>query len=107
MDVALVGGSLVELATPLLAVNLFEGVAEPGGATGAADRALGGLISRLIAQREIRGELGQVVVIHNPGGNDLAAERVAVVGLGPRADFGLEAVRVAAASACGRRASCG
>ena len=99
MDVALVGGSLVELATPLLAVNLFEGVAEPGGATGAADRALGGLISRLIAQREIRGELGQVVVIHNPGGNDLVAERVAVVGLGSRDDFGLEAVRVAAASA--------
>jgi leucyl aminopeptidase len=99
MDVALVGGSLAELATPLLAVNLFEGVAEPGGATGAADRALGGLISRLIAKREIRGELGQVVVIHNPGGNDLAAERVAVVGLGSRADFGLEAVRVAAASA--------
>src|SRR4029079_2136479 len=62
-------------------------------------RALGGLISRLIAQREIRGELGQVVVIHNPGGNDLGAERVPVVGLGSRADFGLEAVRVAAASA--------
>jgi leucyl aminopeptidase len=99
MDVALVGGSLAELATPLLAVNLFEGGAEPGGATGAADRALGGLISRLIAKREIRGELGQVVVIHNPGGTDLAAERVAVVGLGSRADFGLEAVRVAAASA--------
>ena len=105
MEIALQAGSLLEVETPLLVVNLFEGVGEPGGATGAVDQALGGLLRRLIEQREIRGELGQVVVVHNPGGASassgqaLAAERVAVVGLGKRDEFGLEAVRVASAAA--------
>lgn len=99
MEIALHAGSLLEVATPLLVVNLFDGVTEPGGATGAVNQALGGLLRRLIQQGEIRGELGQVTVVHNPGQNGLAAERVAVVGLGKRAEFGLEAVRVASASA--------
>src|SRR5918911_3561994 len=105
MEIALQAGSLLEVETPLLVVNLFEGVGEPGGATGAVDQALGGLLRRLIEQREIRGELGQVVVVHNPGGASassgqaVAAERVAVVGLGKRDEFGLEAVRVASAAA--------
>jgi leucyl aminopeptidase len=101
MDVALEAGSLLQIKTPLLVVNLFEGVAEPGGATAAVDEALGGLLRRLIQQGELRGEVCQVVVVHNPnpGGNGLAAERVAVVGLGKREQFDLEAVRVASASA--------
>lgn len=99
MEIALYAGSLLEVATPLLVVNLFEGVTTPGGATGAVDQALGGLLRRLIEQGEIRGKLGQVTVVHNPGQHGLAAERVAVVGLGRREEFGLEAVRVASASA--------
>src|SRR5688572_13014600 len=101
MEIAVAGGSLLEIKTPLLVVNLFEGAAEPGGTTAAVDDALGGLLRRLIAQGEIRGEPCQVVVVHNPdpGGNGLAAERVAVVGLGKREGFSLEAVRVASASA--------
>jgi leucyl aminopeptidase len=100
MDIAAQAGSLLEVETPLLVVNLFEGTTEPAGATAAVDRALGGLLKRLIEQRELRGELGQVVVVHNPAATGgLAAQRVAVVGLGNRDDFGLEAVRVASASA--------
>jgi leucyl aminopeptidase len=92
-------GSVTEIDTPLLVVNLFEGVTEPGGATGAVDAALGGQISRLIADGEITGEATSVSVIHNPGNHKLAARRVAVVGLGKRDEFDLEAVRIAAAIA--------
>jgi leucyl aminopeptidase len=101
MDIARRAGSLLEVETPLLVVNLFEGTTEPAGATAAVDSALGGLLTRLIEQRELRGELGQVVVVHNQAGagRGLAAERVAIVGLGRREEFGLEAVRVASASA--------
>ena len=99
MDVALQAGSLLEIRTPLLVVNLFEDLERPGGATAAVDEALGGLITRLIEQREIRGEVKQVVVVHNSDRERLAAERVAVVGLGKRDEFGLEAARVAAGSA--------
>lgn len=92
--------SLTGIRTPLLVVNLFEGVDEPGGATGAVDEALGGLIARLIADGEIKGSLGEVTIVHNQGDRArLAADRVAVVGLGKRDDLDLEALRVASATA--------
>ncbi len=79
------------VATPALVVNLFSGVTAPGGATGAVDAALDGVISRLIAEGEIKGKLGDVTLLHTMG--RIAPERVAVVGLGQRADFDLDAAR--------------
>lgn len=92
--------SLTGVRTPLLIVNLFEGMEQPGGATAAVDEALGGLIARLIADGEVTGALGEITVVHNQGERTrLAADRVAVVGLGKRDDLDLEALRVAAATA--------
>jgi leucyl aminopeptidase len=99
VDLRVRQGSVTEIDTPLLVVNLFEGVTQPGGATGAVDAALGGQISRLIADGEITGEAASVHVIHNAGHAALTARRVAVVGLGKQAEFEPEAVRVAAALA--------
>lgn len=96
MEILVERGSVTEVQTPLLAVNLFEGVVTPGGATGAVDRALGGLISQLIAGGEIKGRLEEVVILHTLG--KLPAQRVAVVGLGPREKFDLDAVRRASGS---------
>src|SRR5207244_12011697 len=90
------------VGTRLRVVNLFEGVTEPGGASGAVDRALGGQISRLIAEGEITGEPATVTVIHANGNGNLKAQRVAVVGLGKQSDTEqerLENLRVAAAVA--------
>jgi leucyl aminopeptidase len=92
-------GSVTDIETPLLVVNLFEGVTQPGGATGAVDTALGGQIARLIADGEITGESASVHVIHNAGNNGLKARRIAVVGLGKQDEFEPEAVRVGAALA--------
>jgi leucyl aminopeptidase len=98
--------SVVDIETPLLVVNLFEGTTQPGGATGAVDRALGGQISQLIADGEISGEPATVTVIHNRqtanGDSGLKARRVAVVGLGKQSDSEqeqFENIRVAAAVA--------
>ena len=52
MEIKVVEGNAVEHATPALVVNLFDGVRVPGGATGAVDQALGGLITRLIKSGE-------------------------------------------------------
>ena len=102
-DVKLQQASLTEVRTPLLVVNLFEAAERPGGATAAVDQALDGLLTRLIEDGEIGGELGEVTVVHNQMDRSrLAADRVAVVGLGKRDDLDLEAVRVAAASAARR-----
>ena len=62
MDLRVQRMSVTEIETPLLVVNLFEGVTQPGGATGAVDTALGGQISQLIADGEITGEPATVTV---------------------------------------------
>jgi len=89
--------SITEYKCDLLVVNEFEGVKQPGGATGAADKALEGLIAKLSREGEIDGKLGKVTLIHCHG--KLKADKVAVVGLGKRDKFDLEAVRTAAAAA--------
>ena len=106
MDLRVQQASVTEIETPLLVVNLFEGVTQPGGATGAVDQALGGQISQLIADGEITGEAGTVTVLHNGIGSNghsgLKAKRVAVVGLGKQAaseQDRFEHARVAAALA--------
>ena len=48
MKIAVEAADVTAAATPALIVNLFKGVKEPSGATGAVDRALDGAISRLI-----------------------------------------------------------
>lgn len=80
-----------------LIVNLFEGVKKPGGATGAVDQALGGLISQAIAQGEFRGKSGTTLLLHTQG--KVKAERVLVAGLGKQEQFGLESVRLVAGQA--------
>lgn len=77
--------------TPALVVNLYRGVTEPAGATGAVDAALDGQISRLIEEGEITGRLEEVTIVHTEG--RLPARRVVVVGLGPRESCDLEALR--------------
>ena len=86
-----VAGDITNFATPALVVNLFQGVTQPGGGTGAIDRALDGAISALISDGEIKGKLGEMTLLHTMG--RIPAGRVVVAGLGQRADFDAAAVR--------------
>jgi leucyl aminopeptidase len=79
-------------------VNLFEGVERPAGATGAVDQALGGAITKLIAEGEIKGKLNELSLIHTFG--KLEPERVIVVGLGKREKLTLDSIRGLMADAC-------
>ena len=89
IDVA--AGDATNYETPALVVNLFQGVTQPGGGTGAVDRALGGAISRLIADGEMKGKLGELTLIHTM--DRIPAKRVVVAGLGKSQDFDTGAVR--------------
>jgi leucyl aminopeptidase len=77
--------------TSALVVNLFKGVSQPGGATGAVDKALDGAISRLIQDGEIKGTAGEISLIHTLG--KIGPARVVVAGLGPVEAFDAQAVR--------------
>ncbi len=102
MEIKVTQGNVVEHATPALVVNLFEGVKVPGGATGAVDQALGGLISRLIESGEITGGAGEITVLHtaaitSDSTEPIAAERVLVAGLGKSDGFDYDSIRTVSA----------
>jgi leucyl aminopeptidase len=91
MEIKVQSGDIAQFQAGAIVVNLFEGVTTPGGATGAVDRALGGAISALIRDGDIRGKLGEFSVVHSFG--KLASARVVVAGLGKQSEFSLEKLR--------------
>ena len=97
MNVSITIGNILECTTDAIVLNLFEGVTEPGGATGAGNRALDGLIADLIAGGDFSGKRNQTAVLYPRRG--VAASRLILVGLGKREDFTPNQVRLASASA--------
>jgi leucyl aminopeptidase len=91
MEIKAVVGDITKIQVDALVVNLFEEVKQPGGATAAVDKALGGAVSQLIDQGEIKGKLGEVTIIHTLG--KLPARIVATAGLGKKGEFNLDKVR--------------
>lgn len=105
MNLEVKRGAIQDEQTELIVVNLFEGATEPGGATGAVDKALGGQIRELIAAGDLKGKLNEVSVLYPRGA--ISAKRVLVVGLGKQEQFSLDRVRQAAAAAARRARSLG
>jgi leucyl aminopeptidase len=91
VDIKVEKGDLAQHPAKAVIVNLFEDVKEPGGGTGAVDKALGGAISQLMADGEIKGKKSELTLIHTLG--KLPTPRVLVVGLGKQADFRLDTIR--------------
>ncbi len=84
-------GDISKVKCDAIIVNLFEGVAKPGGATAAVDAALGGAISGLIKTGEFKGKASEVHVLHTLG--KIPARLVAIAGLGKKEDFKTDTVR--------------
>jgi leucyl aminopeptidase len=91
MDVRAIAGEVASIETGALIVNLFEGVTQPGGATGAVDSALDGAITKLISDGEVNGKKGELTLIHTLG--KMPADRVIVAGLGKQDKLSVEVVR--------------
>jgi leucyl aminopeptidase len=98
MEIKIVSGDITKLAVDAVIVNLFEGVKNPGGATGAVDKALGGMLTRLIADGEMKGKRHEVTMIHTMG--KIAPARVLVAGLGKDTEMSISRVREVSAEAC-------
>lgn len=98
MEIKVIAGDITSIEADAIVVNLFEGVERPGGATGAVDKALDGIITTLIANGEIKGKLNQINIIHSLG--KLPARIVAVAGLGKQPEFTLDRIRGVSAEFC-------
>jgi len=95
VQVSLQKGAIEAAKDKVIVVNLFEGVAKPGGATGAVDKALGGMISEIISSGDFKGEWGQTYLFRTFG--KIPAERVLLLGLGKQKEFTKDRIREAAA----------
>jgi leucyl aminopeptidase len=100
VEVAVKAGQIQQEEAALIVVNLFQGVKTPGGATGAVDKALDGLITELIASGDFTGKLNELAVLYTQGA--IPAKRVMVVGLGKEEEFDLDKVRDAAGTVAKR-----
>ncbi|MBI2872334.1 MAG: leucyl aminopeptidase [Chloroflexi bacterium] len=98
MEIRTLAADITRVEVGALIVNLFEGVTQPGGATGAVDQALGGAISQLIADGETKGKKGAMTLIHTFG--RIGPARVLVAGLGKREQFDADVVRQVTGEAC-------
>jgi leucyl aminopeptidase len=98
LEVKVFSGDITKIKTDAIIVNLFEGVKEPGGATGAVDKALGGAITELIRQGELKGKFNEISIIHSLG--KIPARIVAVAGLGKEAEFTDDKIRSIVAEIC-------
>jgi len=97
MNIAVKKGDLHKDECDLLVLGAWEGAQEPRGAAKAADRALGGLLSVSMADEEFAGKAAETISLHTHG--KLGAERLLLVGLGPKKGFGAEDLRRAFAAA--------
>ena len=97
MDIVVKQGNIAQERAELVVVNLFQDVLAPGGATGAVDTALGGLIREALVLKDFVGKPGETLLLYTHGA--IPAPRVLVVGLGEAEKFNLQGVRDAAATA--------
>ena len=98
MEIKAIAGEIGGIEAGALIVNYFEGAERPGGDVTTVDEALGGAISRLVSQGEIKGKPGEITVIHSLG--KLPADRIVVAGMGKPAELTLTRIRRVAAETC-------
>ena len=99
MDVTLRRGDIVARPAGAVALGILEGGRALTGAAAAVDRATRGAVSTLLKARDFRGRFLETVVLYPRG---IKAQRLILVGLGPRALLEPRRVRLAAAQAAKR-----
>ena len=97
MKISISTDSIINYRGDAIILSIYEGEKSLRGPTLAADKKVNGLISRLIANRELTGKVGEVIVLHECPG--MSMKKIILVGLGKPEDLNLETIRRAAAAA--------
>ena len=98
MEIKAIVDSIINVKADAIIVNHFEGMKRPDDDTATADKALGGAISQLIKQGEIKGKLNEITLLHSLG--KLPASHVVITGLGKKPELSINKVRGAVAETC-------
>ncbi|MEE9519111.1 MAG: M17 family peptidase N-terminal domain-containing protein, partial [bacterium] len=93
MKVQVTAGKLIGVRADALGVCLFQGAKRPEGDLAALDKALGGLIARILKDGDFEGKAAQTALLYPSA--PVRAKRLCLVGLGKREEFTLEGFRKA------------
>jgi len=98
MEIKATIGDITKVKADAIIVNFFEEMPHPEGDLATVDKALGGAISELISQGEVKGKLREITVVHSLG--KLSAARVVIAGLGKPLELSQDKVRGVVAETC-------
>jgi leucyl aminopeptidase len=98
MEIKAIIGNITEIRADAIIVNFFEETPHPEDDLAGVDKALGGAISALINQGEIKGKLREINMVHSLG--KLPAARVVIAGLGKQSELTMDKVRGVVAETC-------
>jgi leucyl aminopeptidase len=91
-------GTIKRVRADAIIMCIYENTKRPRGDLSIINKALGGAISDLIHNAEIKGKLGEVTIIHTLG--KITADRVVTIGLGKRNELTLDKIRSATSDVC-------
>jgi hypothetical protein len=94
-----------KLETDALIVGFHEDIRPLKGGAGVLDWLLCGALSRLIIQKKVRGAVGDVALLTSKG--KVPADKIFMIGLGPRVGSSAESLRNAARTAAATAAGAG
>ncbi|MDD5126637.1 MAG: leucyl aminopeptidase [Dehalococcoidales bacterium] len=98
MEIKIVTDTITNVAADALIVDYYEGAEKIEGNTAEIDKALGGAISQMAKQGDIKGKSGEINLI--PTQDKIAAARVVVCGMGKPKDLSLNKIRETIAETC-------
>jgi len=92
MEVQGSSGSYKEIDVHALAIAVFQGEKVDEGFLKELDEASGGLVKAVLESEEMKGKEGETAYLHLANGSELKAQRLLLVGVGQRADYGAAAL---------------
>jgi leucyl aminopeptidase len=97
MKILVKKGKITEFKSEAVVVPIYEDAKELQGTTALLDKQSGGLIKEIISRGDFEGKYLQVSVVYTKG--DIPAKRIVLVGVGKKADFTMDKMRCASATA--------
>lgn len=98
MDIKLSSSDINKSAADAVLFAIFEGDKKLSADLASIDKALGGEITKLFKQGEIKGKAGEISIIHTL--SKVPAGKAVIIGLGKGEDLTPDKIRIAIADAC-------